>query len=217
MNLCHKMLLFMFLMLIFLSACRDQTIKEQIYHHLEEAVQLEQEFAKQQEIINNLERQEQELYHEIISLSMKEKHKIDELSQQALEIIGERMIQIDIEKDSIEASKAEFMKIKPLIEQLEDQALATKAKDMYDVMSSRYSTYEQLYLAYRHSLELEQKLYELLQDEQSPQEQLTDLIESINQQYQLIIDHNEQFNTDTLTYNDIKREFYELADLQIEY
>lgn len=211
------MLLIGLCFILLLSACSGESTIEMIYEHLEEAVKLEENFAKQQEDINQLEQQEQELYAQIIDLQMNEMDKIKELSQQAIGIIEERKEKMNLEKESIDASKEEFTKIENLIEELDEAALKEKAQEMYDVMSNRYQTYDQLHQAYMNSLELEKELYELLQDENVTQEQLSTHIENINKTYEEVISENDQFNAETVAYNDLKKEFYEMAELDVTY
>lgn len=211
------MLLIGLCFILLLSACSGESTIEMIYEHLEEAVKLEDNFAKQQEDINQLEQQEQELYAQIIDLQMNEMDKIKELSQQAIGIIEERKEKMNLEKESIDASKEEFTKIENLIEELDEAALKEKAQEMYDVMSNRYQTYDQLHQAYMNSLELEKELYELLQDENVTQEQLSTHIENINKTYEEVISENDQFNAETVAYNDLKKEFYEMAELDVTY
>lgn len=211
------MLLIGLCFILLLSACSGESTREMIYEHLEEAVKLEDNFAKQQEDINQLEQQEQELYAQIIDLQMNEMDKIKELSQQAIGIIEERKEKMNLEKESIDASKEEFTKIENLIEELDEEALKEKAQEMYDVMNNRYQTYDQLHQAYMNSLELEKELYELLQDENVTQEQLSTHIENINKTYEEVISKNDQFNAETVAYNDLKKEFYEMAELDVTY
>lgn len=204
-------------LMFLLTACSGESTKEMIYEHLEEAVKLEESFANQQEEINQLEQQEQELYAQIIDLKINEMDKIQELSQQAIGIIEKRTEKMNLEKDSIDASKEEFVKIENLIEKLDDQDLKEKANEMYDVMINRYNAYDQLHQSYMDSLKLEKELYELLQDETVTQEQLSDHIEKVNKTYEEVISENNQFNADTVMYNDLKKEFYDMADLDVTY
>ena len=97
----NKVLLTIGLFLIILSACSGGRVEEQIHSHLEETVVLEQEFEAQQSEITELEKQEQEIYAQVIDLSMEEFDEITELSQEAIKIIEERSEKIDAERESI--------------------------------------------------------------------------------------------------------------------
>lgn len=200
-----------------LSACSGESTQEKIHNHLEEAVALEQDFEDIQSEITELEKQEQELYSQIIALGMDDFDKIKKLSDEAVGVIDERADKISKEKDSIEASQEEFNKIQDLIENLEDEDLKSKAQSMYEVMEGRYQAYNTLNSAYSESLNLERELYTMLQHEDLQQEDLTDQIDKINESYEQVLKANDQFNEATVEYNALKKEFYEQAGIDVTY
>ncbi|WP_245835724.1 YkyA family protein [Virgibacillus ndiopensis] len=206
-----------FLSIVLLSACTGASTKDEIYDHLEKAVTLEDAFEKQQDSIVKLEKEEQQLYSQIIDLGMEEFDKIKELSKQAIESIEKRTDKINLEKDSIDASKDEFTEIKDLIADLEDKTVKKKANEMYDVMMKRYDAYDNLNKSYIDSLKLEKELYTMLQDKDMKQEKLTEHISKINESYQKVLNANEKFNAYTTDYNALKKEFYDLAGIEVKY
>ncbi|WP_227001773.1 YkyA family protein [Virgibacillus necropolis] len=200
-----------------LSACSGASTSEKIYDHLEEAVTLEEAFEKQQDDIVKLEKKEQELYSQIIDLSMDEFDKIKSISQEAISVIEKRKEKIKLEKESIDASKEEFKKIEGLIEDLEEKKAKDRATKMYDVMMDRFDAYDKLNDAYTESLKLEKELYKMLQEEDLKQETLTEHIKKINDSYKKVLEANENFNTFTEKYNQLKKEFYESANIEVNY
>ncbi|MEN1967027.1 YkyA family protein [Lentibacillus sp. N15] len=205
------------LFIVMLSACGASSTEDKMYDHLEEAVTLEDSFEEQQDPIVDLEQKEQSLYGEIIELGMDDLDKVKELSDQALETIDERADKTAKEKESMEASKEEFEKVNDLMDKLDDKQTQAQAKKMYDMMMKRYKAYDTLYTSYNHSLELEKQLYEMLPDEDIEQEKLTEHISKLNDSYQDVLEANKAFNTDTTEYNELKKEFYQAADLDVEY
>lgn len=213
-----KIMLYIGLSLVlFLSACGGQSSEEKVYDHLEEAVQLETDFASQQAIITDLEKQEKEIFGQVIELEMKDFDKIKELAQDALEINEERSKEIDVEKESIDASRDEFEKTMSNIEEIEDEAVQNKAQEMYDVMIDRYEAYNSIYEAYAQSLEEEETLYTMFQDEEITQEEYTEQTTKVNGSYEVILEENEVFNNDTSEFNELKKEFYDLANFNVTY
>lgn len=213
-----SILYIMFILAMILSACSGTTSTEdKIYEHLEEAVRLESSFEEQQNDITALEKEEQEIYSQIIELDMSEFDKIKDSAQQAIEIIETRSEKIEIEKESINSSQEEFEKINSLIGELKEQDVKDKAEEMYSVMMDRYDAYDAMHEAYLRSLEEEEKLYTLLQNEDVTEDDLKDQIAIINNTYQEVLDGNDQFNTNTVTYNELKKEFYEVANINVQY
>lgn len=198
-----------------LSACSGESAEEKIHTHLEEAVTLEEDFKAQQSEITALEEQEQELYSQIIQLGMEDFEEITKLSQEAQTIVSERAEKINIEQESIHKAKEEFQSIEELIADLEEESVKSKGEEMYQTMMDRYGTYDELNEAYTTSLDLEKKLYEMLQQKEVEREALNEHIEKINASYETILTANEQFNELTVAYNDLKQEFYDASQLTV--
>lgn len=213
----HLSFLFILSIAVVLTACSNTTTSEKIYNHLEKAVELEDAFENQQDAIVKLEKKEQELYSKIIDLGMDEFDEIKELSNKALKSIEKRSKKIEMEKESIHASKKEFTKVNDLIEQLDDKKAKETAEKMYAVMMDRYNAYDKLYEAYSKSLKLETKLYKMLQKEDLDQKDLSKHIKKLNKSYEKVIDTNKKFNSHTAEYNELKENFYKQAEIDVEY
>lgn len=204
-------------LVLFASACSGPSNEEEIYNHLEEAVQLESGFAKQQDIITDLETQEREIFDQIIALEMKDFDRIKELAEDALGVIDERSKQIEIEKESIHASQTEFEKTKDSIDKLENETVKKKAEEMYAVMNERYDAYDKIHVAYIESLKQEEALYKMLQDEDVSQEDYAIQTTKVNETYEVVLAENQVFNEATTNYNELKKAFYDLADFNVTY
>ncbi len=201
---------------LIVAGCGD-TPESQIYNQLEEAVQLEEGFQQQQEAITQLETKEHDLYNQIIELGIDEFDKIKDLAQQALTSIEERTEKIKMEKESLATSREAFTKVESFVQDIKDTEVKEKAEKLYDTMISRYDAYDKLNKAYNESLSLEKQLYEMLQLEDLDQAALQEQIEKINVKYQEIIKANEEFNSFTNEYNELKKGFYEQANINVKY
>jgi DNA repair exonuclease SbcCD ATPase subunit len=204
-------------LIIVLSACSGGSTEEKIHNHLEESVSAEADFEAQQKDITDLEKQEQKIYGEIVDLSMDDFDKIKDLSQQALKSIDKRSKAMELEKASIDESKESFDKTDSLIDKIEEKEVKTKAEKLQSVMNDRFKAYDALYKSYSQSLKQEKDLYEMLQQEDLEQDELTEQITNINKSYDKVLDANDQFNKDTNEYNDFKKEFYQAADIDVTF
>ncbi|WP_117169844.1 YkyA family protein [Paraliobacillus sediminis] len=200
-----------------LAACSGESATEQMYVHMEEAVELENDFVAQQKPLNELEAEEQALYQEITALGSDDMEEIISLADEALQSIEERKELLVIEKESIDASKEEFDEIEPLLSDIEDEAVQTNANEMYDIMEERYQAYITLYDTYTVSLENDQALYELIKQEEVEEEAVTEQIDKVNQQYEKVIEANNVFSEKTKAFNESKKAFYESSDLNVTY
>lgn len=202
--------------LLFLAACGGSN-EEKIYNHLEDAVDIENEFSEEENSIAELEEDEQKLYEKIIDLTMDDFDKIKETSEQALTNIEERHELIDLESESLEKSKDEFTKTKDLIEKLEDEKVKEKAGNMYETMNDRYKAYDDLHESYITVLKNEKELYNKFQDKDAEQDAVSDNLDKLNESYQEVIQANDLFNEKTKDYNELKKEFYKQADLNVDF
>ncbi|GIO26009.1 YkyA family protein [Ornithinibacillus bavariensis] len=202
--------------LLFLVGCGDSP-ETQIYNHLEEAVHLEDGFKKQQDEIAGLEKKEQDIYKEIIELGIDELDKIKQLSQEAITSIDKRSEKIKLERESLDQAKEEFEKTKDVIDKLKDTEVKKEATTLYDTMEKRYDAYQTLNKVYNESIDLEKELYEMLQIEDLQQEDLQAHIEKLNVKYQEVINANDSFNELTTKYNELKKDFYKIANINVKY
>lgn len=211
--------IFLVSLLFLVSGCNlfGPTPEEEIYNHLEKAVSLEEEFENQQTPLVTLEKKEQDIYNEIVKLGMAEFEKIQTLSTDAIDTVNKREEHINKEKRSLEASQVEFEKTKALIDQIENTATKEKAQELYDVMENRYKAYENLYASYMTSIKLDKELYELFKKEELTLEELEAQIKKVNDSYSDVVKGNEEFNKYTERYNEIKKEFYKLAELNVSF
>ncbi|PXW92639.1 putative cell-wall binding lipoprotein [Streptohalobacillus salinus] len=212
-----KFLAVLLLSSMFLFACSGENTQEDMYEHMEESVQLETEFVEQQQSIKTLEEEEQAIYQEIKDLGIDQYEEITALADEAIASIESRRELTETERESIEASKEEFDNIIPLIDDLEDETLQTRANEMVDAMENRYNAFIALNDAYQTSLDYDSELYQLLKDEELEEEAFTEQVEKVNAQYQVVIEENQAFNDATDQFNEAKRAFYDASDLNISY
>ncbi|MDF1506754.1 YkyA family protein [Robertmurraya sp. DFI.2.37] len=212
-----KPLLFFILISMFvITGCFNRTTTtDEMYTVLENVVDLEQDFEKQQQPLVELEKEEKEIYSEIIGLGMKEFEQIVSLSEKALTIVDKRQEHMQKEEESIQASKQEFEKFAPLIEKLDEGELKTKANELYDTMQKRFATHDTLFDNYMKGIEHDKELYQMFQKEGLSIDELEEQITKINDTYKLVLDSNEEFNEYTKQYNEIKLGFYKAAGIEI--
>lgn len=190
--------------------------EEEIHTVLENAIQKENEFEKQQKPLVELENEEKELYGQITTLGMKEYDQIVTLSDKALANLDERAKLIEKERTSIKNSEKEFEKIKDHIEAIEDKQIKQEVQTLKGTMEKRYKDHEALYTSYQTSLDHDRELYELFKKEDLKMDQLSAQIDKINSSYQAVIKANKEFNASTELYNKQKESFYKAAEIKTE-
>jgi len=206
----------LFAMLIMLTACGTSPEKA-MYEHMEKAVILEEVFAANQQPLVDAEKKEFALFEDIISLGISEKEEIKALSDEALSIVNLRKSLIEQENESIEAGYIQFQKVALEIPKLKNKEAKELVEDVMEAMNRRYDTYQQLKVAYEHSITLDKKLYEMFQEDEVTIAELQAQIDEINEMYLKVKELKEQFNDETKTFNDLKKAFYQSTNLNIAY
>lgn len=197
-----------------LSSCQQTNPAENIYRILEKVVTTEKGFEEQQAPLENLEKNENDTYNEIIGLGMKQYIKIVQLSDNAITMADQRKIYIEKETVSIENAEKEFKTITPYIGELKDEKLKKTAQELYTLMMNRYKAHDELYKAYLNSITNDKQLYEMFKDKNITLDQLEKQVNKVNSSYRETYADNNQFNKWTRQYNNKKLEFYKLAGLK---
>src|SRR5699024_3989685 len=152
---------------------------------------------------------------ESIKLNMKKFDEIVSLSKQAAELAAERKKLMDKEKQTIDKAYETFTEAESLIEDIDDADLKKKANRIVELNDQRYQQFSKLYDGYVSSIELDKKLYEMLQNEDLNPDKLQKQVNEINEKYKEINEMKKKFNEHTEKYNDAKKEFYQAADLNV--
>lgn len=213
----NRIIFSIFAISFLLTGCvsKEETT-ERMYQALEKVVEAEKAFEEQQEPLVELEKQEKEIYNEIMALGMKQHDEIVKLSDEALSIIDKRRELLQKEIDSINASKTEFKQAEEIKDEIDDTEQKKKASELLKIMSNRYKVHNQLAKEYTSALDSDKELYLMLKNESVSYEKLEDHVTKLNTIYQKVYDANEEFNELTAQYNEKKLEFYEEAGLKLE-
>jgi hypothetical protein len=212
-----RIILLCIVSIIVLTGCvNQQSAVEKMYNVLENVVKLEKEFEKQQEPLVLLEKQEKDLYNQIMAKGMKNHTEITKLSDEALTLVEQRRKHLQAEVDSLRSAEEEFKKIANIKEEISDSEQKQVADELYDLMMQRYKVHTELADIYLDALDMDQELYVMFKEEDISYEQLERLISDLNQLYVEISNLNERFNQYTTEYNEKKISFYKIAGFKIE-
>lgn len=200
---------------LIISGCvSEQTAAEKLYKALEKVAAAEKQFEEQQEPLTVLEKQEKDIYNQIMTLGMKQHDEIVKLSDEALVMIEKREDHIKKETESIKKSEETFKKVRDIKEQLEEPEQKKKADELYEIMMKRYQAHSQLSKDYSEALTKDKELYTMLKNKNISFKELENQVTTLNETYQKVLKVNEKFNTLTDQYNAKKLEFYQVSGLE---
>lgn len=198
--------------LLLSTACGKEDPIKEINEHLEATVNIEAEFEATQAKITDLEKEDQKLYEEIISLGSEDADKVAELSDEATELLEMRATYAKEEKENMRASQDEFEKLKPLQEKMVDSKKKDRVFELYETMIERYELYDKVYETYLVSIEETEGLYKAFKSEGASEKSLYKAIEAVNKSYDEVTDIYEDFNAKTNDFNELKKGYYDTDD-----
>ncbi|MEH7495890.1 YkyA family protein, partial [Neobacillus niacini] len=159
---------------------------ERMYQALENIVEAEKAFEEQQEPLVELEKQEKEIYNQIMALGMKQHDEIVTLADEALSIIDKRREHLQKEIDSINASKTEFKNAEEIKNEIDNSEQKKKATELLEIMSNRYKVHNKLANEYSSALDNDKELYLMLKNESISYEKLEVHVTILNTIYQKV-------------------------------
>jgi hypothetical protein len=200
---------------LIITGCLNQkTVEEKMFDVLEKVVAVEKGYEDQQQPLVELEKQEKNIYENLITIGMKDQAQVTKLADEALSIANKRKEHLLQEQKSIEASEREFETLIPLIAKLNNAELEGKADELTKVMKERYEIYRKLSNYYIEGVDLDSELYQLIKDRSG--ENLESHVSLINKTYDEVLQANDQFNKLTKKYNKMKLNFYKDAGLNVK-
>ncbi|WP_181186241.1 YkyA family protein [Alkalicoccus urumqiensis] len=195
-----------------LAGCSGENAAQNVFDEWEEAVAAEQDAEEVQQPLSEQETQETELYNEMLEIS--EVEDIAPLSEEAVSSAEERRSLMDQEREIIQSSYEQFQEAEDAVAEL-DEELQSSAESVQNAMDERFSAYETLYEQYIASIDEDQRLYQMVADEEVEVEELQAQHEAVNASYDEVENANETFNEATETFNQEKLSFYEEAELNV--
>lgn len=198
-----------------LTSCWKNPV-ENVYIHLEKAVELEEPFEAQQKPLQEAERKENELFTSLIHLQLEDREKIEQLVMEVMESIDLREQLVEMEKESMDSSFEHMSEIDKHLSRLKEPLLS-KAEALVSLQKERYEAYLGLYDVYKQAIRDDRILFQMFTDEDVSLHDLQQQINIVNHLYEKINEKKERFNELTIKYNKEKRLFYEAAELDIQY
>jgi hypothetical protein len=198
-----------------LTGCLGPSPEEKMYNVMEEVVKEEKGFEEQQQPLVDLEKKERELYDKMISLGGKEHAQLVELADEALKTVADRKKHIDLEQESLDASKEKFKSVATITKEIKDEKLKNKANELNKIMIKRYEIHNDLFEEYQLGIKYDTELYNMLKQEDVSLDKLEEQVSKINETYDKVLKTNEEFNSQTKKYNNAKLDFYKQAGFNI--
>ncbi|GLV63571.1 hypothetical protein Bmyc01_22410 [Bacillus mycoides] len=199
-----------------LSGCFGEKPEENLYTAFETAATQEKSLADDTKKLEQLEKQGQELYSQILQEGKEHNEAVTKKIEEATANVNEREKVLKNEKELLEKAQKETKSVQSNIEKLEDKKLQKQAKAVEESYKNRYEAFQKMNEDYTKALANEKELYEKLKVKETKLKEIGEKVKTVNELNVEAQKAKEQFNKHTKEYNDSKLAFYKDAQIKIK-
>jgi DNA repair exonuclease SbcCD ATPase subunit len=199
-----------------LSGCFGEKPEENLYTAFETAATQEKSLADDTKKLEQLEKQGQELYSQILQEGKEHNEAVTKKIEEATANVNEREKVLKNEKELLEKAQKETKSVQSNIEKLEDKKLQKQAKAVEESYKNRYDAFQKMNEDYTKALANEKELYEKLKVKETKLKEIGEKVKTVNELNVEAQKAKEQFNKHTKEYNDSKLAFYKDAQIKIK-
>ncbi|MGE6400163.1 YkyA family protein [Bacillus mycoides] len=197
-----------------LSGCFGEKPEENLYTAFETAATQEKSLADDTKKLEQLEKQGQELYSQILQEGKEHNEAVTKKIEEATANVNEREKVLKNEKELLEKAQKETKSVQSNIEKLEDKKLQKQAKVVEESYKNRYAAFQKMNEDYTKALANEKELYEKLKVKETKLKEIGEKVKTVNELNVEAQKAKEQFNKHTKEYNDSKLAFYKDAQIK---
>lgn len=199
-----------------LSGCFGEKPEENLHTAFEAAATQEKSLVEDTKKLEQLEKQGQELYSQILQEGKEHNEAVTKKIEQATTNVDEREKVLKNERELLEKAQKETKSVQSNIEKLEDKKLQKQAKAVEESYKNRYDAFQKMNENYTKALATEKELYEKLKVKETKLKEIGENVKTVNELNVETQKAKEQFNKHTKEYNDNKLAFYKDAQIKIK-
>lgn len=199
-----------------LTGCFGEKPEENLYTAFETAATQEKSLVDEAKKLEDLEKQGQELYSQILQEGKEHNDAVMKKIEQATANVADREKVLKNEKEMLEKAQKETKSVQSNIEKLEDKKVQKQAKAVEESYKKRYDAFQKMNENYTKALATEKELYEQLKVKETKLKEIGEKVKTFNELNGEAQKSKEQFNNYTKEYNDSKLAFYKDAQIKIK-
>ena len=199
----------LFSSVLLLSACSGSTSEEQLDNVLNDTFEAEGEYRDAQVEMEQLESNEQQIFESIMALTQDEQEEVNNLAQQAIDSVDERMALLENERSSMDEAQENFSAIDGIIEDTDDQEISADLVELKEKMQERFDSHANFAAEYEEMSSRQRELYELLQNEETELQTLQAKTVEVNEKNTSVQEAVTAFNEQTEQFNEMRTQLIE--------
>jgi len=163
----------------------------------------EDKYREAQEALGDLERKEQILFNETMSLTQEETEELEKNVAELVSSLEERLVLIEKEESSINKAKESLTLFEDIVNDAEE-GIKEDVEQLEKVIKDRYSNHAEVVTEYIGLTDVQKELYDMFLDEETDLAMLQEKVEEVNKQNQIVQDTIQIFNESTAKVNELK-------------
>lgn len=194
---------------LMLSACSFGVSTEaELTDVLADVYKEEKGYREAQEELTILEKQEQTTFNAVMELTQEEKAKVATHVEELKTSVSKRLTLLEKENDSMENAQTSLTAYDDITKETKDEKAKSSLKELKKALEARFEAHELVNTEYVALSDLQQKLYDLLPNEETEQVELQEQVVLVNEQNKKVQSAITAFNESTKVLNKLKTKVY---------
>lgn len=200
--------------ILILTGChRDEKQAIDIYQKMEKSASLETEFADDLKRLETNGKKAQAVYNKLIKLNINDTDAIKQKINDANTYTEKQQQLLKEARQSFQKAYKQSAMIRKNVKKIKDKEQKKQATKLITLMKDRKKLIGNFFDDYQEQLELQQKVYQQLENGKFSANELDKHINEINKQNEDMEKLIQQFNQSTKKYNEAENDYYQLAQL----
>lgn len=198
-----------------LSACSfGESTEEKLSNILTEIYNLEADYRDVQTQLAETEQKEQAYFQSMMELTKDQKEELTTQVEATSQLLEERLALVEKEAVSIKGASEKLTAIGGLLSETDSESEKENIKKVEEALKNRYTAYNDLTEQYHALASLQEKLYNMLIEEEAEVTTIQEQVAEVNKQNDVVQQSVETFNELTVELNKVKEEVF--TSLQAE-
>ena len=192
-----------------LSACSfGESTEEKLSNILTEIYNLEADYRDVQTQLAETEQKEQANFQSMMELTKDQKEELTTQVEETSLLLEERLTLVEKEAASIKSASEKLTAIDGLLSETDSESEKENIKKIEEAFKNRYTAYDDLTGQYQALASLQEKLYNMLIEEEAEVATIQKQVEEVNKQNDVVQQSVETFNELTTELNKVKEEVF---------
>ncbi|WP_242310428.1 YkyA family protein [Bacillus cereus group sp. BfR-BA-01524] len=199
-----------------LSGCFAENTEENLFVAFENVAKQEKSLFEDTKRLETLEKQEQELYAQIITEGKENNETVAEKIDRAVSNVDKREKILKDEKETLEKAQKKTKLVQSNIGKIDDKRIQKQAEKVAEAYKNRYNAFLEMNDVYVKLMASQKDLYAKLKVKETKLKGISKKVKEVNKLTEEMNKEKEKFNRYTKEYNEEKLALYKKTNIKIK-